>query len=377
MPWNNQGSGNNGNGSGGSNNGSPWGSGPKKTGGRPGGGGHGGGRPPEFDDMLRQSRDQFTKMIPGGFGGKKLWSIGLLILVVLWLMSGFYRVNPQQQGVVLRFGEWTSTTSPGLHYHLPYPIESVMTPEVTRDNCIDVGFRTLGRDGTNGRRDVASESQMITGDENIVDIDFVVFLRIGDAGQYLLKLADTVETAKVAAEAVMREVIGGVDIQFALTDGRQQIQQLVKQRLQTLINDYEAGIIVRDVQLLAVDPPADVIDAFNEVQRARQDRDRLKNEAEAYRNDVVPRARGEAAQIVAEAEAYAAEVVSRSEGDASRFQQIYDAYLMSKDVTKERIYIETLEEILGNVNKIIIDQDASGSGVVPFLPLSELNKKSQ
>jgi membrane protease subunit HflK len=186
-----------------------------------------------------------------------------------------------------------------------------------------------------------------------------------------------VETAKVAAEAVMREVIGGVDIQFALTDGRQQIQQLVKQRLQTLINDYEAGIIVRDVQLLAVDPPADVIDAFNEVQRARQDRDRLKNEAEAYRNDVVPRARGEAAQIVAEAEAYAAEVVSRSEGDASRFQQIYDAYLMSKDVTKERIYIETLEEILGNVNKIIIDQDASGSGVVPFLPLSELNKKSQ
>jgi len=377
MPWNNQGSGNNGNGSGGSNNGSPWGSGPKKTGGRPGSGGQGGGRPPEFDDMLRQSRDQFTKMIPGGFGGKKLWSIGLLILVALWLLSGFYRVNPQQQGVVLRFGEWTSTTSPGLHYHLPYPIETVMTPEVTRDNRIDVGFRTLGRDGTNGRRDVASESQMITGDENIVDIDFVVFWRIGDAGQYLFNLADPVETAKVAAEAVMREVIGGVDIQFALTDGRQQIQQLVKQRLQTLINDYEAGIIVRDVQLLAVDPPADVIDAFNEVQRARQDRDRLKNEAEAYRNDVVPRARGEAAQIVAEAEAYAAEVVSRSEGDASRFQQIYDAYLMSKDVTKERIYIETLEEILGNVNKIIIDQDASGSGVVPFLPLSELNKKSQ
>ena len=377
MPWNNQGSGGNGNGSGGSYNGSPWGSGPKKTGGRPSGGGQGGGRPPEFDEMLRQSRDQFTKMIPGGFGGKKLWSIGLLVFVALWLLSGFYRVNPQQQGVVLRFGEWTSTTSPGLHYHLPYPIESVMTPEVTRDNRIDVGFRTLGRDGTNGRRDVASESQMITGDENIVDIDFVVFWRIGDAGQYLFNLADPDETAKVAAEAVMREVIGGVDIQFALTDGRQQIQQLVKQRLQILMNDYETGIIIRDVQLLAVDPPADVIDAFNEVQRARQDRDRLKNEAEAYRNDVVPRARGEAAQIVAEAEAYAAEVVSRSEGDASRFQQIYDAYLMSKDVTKERIYIETLEEILGNVNKIIIDQDASGSGVVPFLPLSELNKKPQ
>lgn len=359
MPWNNNSNGSKGDG--------PWGSGPRKG---------GGGTPPEFEDILRQGRERFSQMVPGGFGGKRAWTLGLIIFVALWLLSGFYRVNPQQQGVVLRFGEWISTTSPGLHYHMPYPIESVLKPEVTRDNRINIGFRSVGREGAASRRDVAFESQMITGDENIVDIDFVVFWRIGDAGQFLFNLADPVETTKVAAESVMREAIGGVDIQFALTDGRQQIQARVKQGLQALINEYEAGVIIREVQLLAVDPPADVIDAFNEVQRARQDKDRLKNEAEAYRNDVVPRARGEAARIVAEAEAYAAEVVSRSQGDASRFQQVYEAYSQNRDVTKERIYIETLEEILGNVDKVIIDQGSGGQGVIPYLPLPQINKQS-
>jgi len=364
MPWNNQGNGNGG---------GPWGGGPKKPG---GGSPFGGDRPPEFDDVLRQSKERFTRMVPGGFGSKRTIQLMLLALLGVWLLSGFYRVNPQQQGVVLRFGEWTATTSPGLHYHLPYPIETVLRPEVTRDNRIDIGFQNLGRGGANSRRDIPSESQMITGDENIVDIDFVVFWRIGDAGRFLFNLADPEETAKVAAESVMREIVGGVDIQFALTDGRQQIQSEAKSRLQDLLNEYEAGIIVREVQLLAVDPPRDVIDAFNEVQRARQDKDRLKNEAEAYRNDVVPRARGEAARIIAEAEAYAAQVVSQAEGDASRFRQVYTAYLANKDVTKERIYIETLEEILSNVDKVIIDQGNAGPGVVPYLALPEINKKT-
>ncbi|MGU9962133.1 MAG: FtsH protease activity modulator HflK [Candidatus Puniceispirillales bacterium WSBS_2018_MAG_OTU23] len=374
MAWNNQGSGDN------NNNAGPWGNASKGGGAKKTGGGSpfgGGNAPPELDEVLRQGKEKLSRMLPSGFGGKRIWLLGLLVLVIFWLMSGFYRVNPQQQGVVLRFGEWTSTTSPGLHYHLPYPIETVLTPEVTRDNRIDVGFRSLGNDSNSGRRDVASESQMITGDENIVDIDFVVFWRIGDAGQFLFNLADPVETTKVASESVMREIVGGVDIQLALTDGRQQIQTEVKQRLQSLMNEYEAGVVIREVQLLAVDPPSDVIDAFNEVQRARQDKDRLKNEAEAYRNDVVPRARGEAADIVAQAEAYAAEVVSRSEGDASRFQQIYDAYLLNKNVTKERIYIETLEEILSNVDKVIIDQGSAGSGVVPYLALPQINKQAQ
>ena len=355
MPWNNQGN----DGAGGG----PWGGDSGKS---------RGGKQPEFDDVLRQGREQFSRMVPGGFGNRKTLTILLMALVGVWLLSGFYRVNPQEQGVVLRFGEWVSTTSPGLHYHLPYPIESVQTPEVTQDRRINIGFRTAENDRID-RDDVPSESQMITGDENIVDIDFVVFWRIGDAGQYLFNLVDPRETTKVAAESMMREIVGGSDIQFALTDGRQQIQAEARQRLQDLLNEYEAGVTVREVQLLSVDPPTEVIDAFNEVQRARQDRDRLKNEAVAYRNDIVPRARGDAARIIAEAEAYAAEVVSRSEGDASRFRQIYQAYLENKDVTRERIYIETLEEILSNVNKIIIDEDG-GTGVVPYLPLQELTR---
>ena len=310
-------------------------------------------------------------MLPSG--GKSL-SLLLIVAIAIWALTGFYRVNPQQQGVVLRFGEWVRTTAPGLHYHIPYPIEAVMTPEVTRDNRIEIGFGDVSGNSSS-RRDIADESQMITGDENIVDIDFVVFWRISDAGQYLFNLAEPDDTIKVAAEAVMREIIGRTPIQTALTEGRQDIQVQARSQLQDLLDDYVAGVRVRDVQLLAVDPPSDVIDAFNDVQRARQDRDRLKNEAEAFSNDIVPRARGEAAKLVAEAEAYQAEVVNRATGDASRFDQIFQAYLKDKDVTKERIYIETVEEIFSNVDKIIIDNEA-GNGVVPYLPLKELNKST-
>ena len=371
MPWNNQGGGNNGGGpwgqggGGGSGGGGPWGQ-----------GGGGGGQPPQdIDAIIRQGRDAWRRMMPGG-GASSGRTLTLLVLVfgLIWAATGFYRVNPQQQGVVLRFGEWVRTSPPGLHYHLPFPIESVLTPEVTSDNRIEIGFRDVSGNSSS-RRDIADESQMITGDENIVDIDFVVFWRIADAGQYLFNLAEPDQTIKVTAEAVMREIIGRTAIQTALTEGRQDIQVQARQQLQDLLNEYGAGVRVRDVQLLAVDPPADVIDAFNEVQRARQDRDRLKNEAEAFSNDIVPRARGEAAKLVSEAEAYQAEVVNRASGDASRFDQIFQAYLKDKAVTKERIYIETVEEIFSNVDKIIIDSEA-GSGVVPYLPLKELNKST-
>jgi len=371
MPWNNQGNDGGGpwgqgGGSGGNNGGSgPWGQ-----------GGGGGGKPPQdIDELVQQGRDALRRVIPGGGSSGRSFILLLIIFVGIWAATGFYRVNPQQQGVVLRFGEWVRTTAPGLHYHIPFPIEAVMTPEVTRDNRIEIGFRDVGGSSST-RRDIADESQMITGDENIVDIDFVVFWRVSDAGQYLFNLAEPDETIKVAAEAVMREIIGRTAIQTALTEGRQEIQAQARQQLQDLLNEYGAGVRVRDVQLLAVDPPADVIDAFNEVQRARQDRDRLKNEAEAFRNDIVPRARGAAAKLIAEAQAYEAEVVNRATGDASRFDQVYKAYLEDKDVTKERIYIETIEKILGNVEKIIIDESSSGSGVVPYLPLNELTKKS-
>lgn len=372
MPWNNQGN----------DGGGPWGQG-GGSGGNNGGGGPwgqggagGGGKPPQdIDELVQQGRDALRRVIPGGGSSGRSFILLLIIFAGIWAATGFYRVNPQQQGVVLRFGEWVRTTAPGLHYHIPFPIETVMTPEVTRDNRIEIGFRDVGGSSST-RRDIADESQMITGDENIVDIDFVVFWRVSDAGQYLFNLAEPDETIKVAAEAVMREIIGRTAIQTALTEGRQEIQAQARQQLQDLLNEYGAGVRVRDVQLLAVDPPADVIDAFNEVQRARQDRDRLKNEAEAFRNDIVPRARGAAAKLIAEAQAYEAEVVNRATGDASRFDQVYKAYLEDKDVTKERIYIETIEKILGNVEKIIIDENSSGSGVVPYLPLNELTKKS-
>jgi membrane protease subunit HflK len=370
MPWNNQG--------GGGNNQGPWGGGPSGPGdNNPWGGGQRPQppRPPELDKVLSDMQNRFKRFLPGG-GGSKGRSGGALILIIIlllagWAITGFYRVNPQQQGVVLRFGEWVRTTSPGLHYHLPSPIETVLTPEVTRDNRLEIGFRDIAGRSTS-RRDIADESQMITGDENIVDIDFVVFWRIADAGAYLFNLADPDETIKVAAEAVMREIIGQTAIQTVLTEGRENVQVSVRQKLQELLDEYQAGIRVREVQLLAVDPPADVIDAFNDVQRARQDRDRLKNEAEAFRNDIVPRARGEAAKLVAEAEAYAQEVVARAEGDASRFDQVYEAYKVNPEVTKERIYIETIEGVYSNIEKIIIDDE--NGGVVPYLPLQELTR---
>ena len=372
MPWNNQGN----------DSGGPWGQGGGSGGNNGGGGspwgqgGGGGGKPPQdIDELMQQGRDALNKIIPGGGSSGRSFILLLIIFAGIWAATGFYRVNPQQQGVVLRFGEFIRTTAPGLHYHIPFPVESVLTPEVTRDNRIEIGFRDVGG-SSSSRRDIADESQMITGDENIVDIDFVVFWRVSDAGQYLFNLAEPDETIKVAAEAVMREIIGRTTIQTVLTEGRQEIQVQARQQLQDLLNEYGAGVRVRDVQLLAVDPPGDVIDAFNEVQRARQDRDKLKNQADAFRNDIVPRARGEAAQLVAEAQAYEAEVVNRATGDASRFDQVYKAYLENKDVTKERIYIETIEEIFSNVDKIIIDENASGNGVVPYLPLNELNKKS-
>ena len=364
MPWNNQG--------GQSGGGGPWGQGGGK-GGSPWGPSGGGQPPQDVDALMRQFGDAWRRMMPRGGGSGRSLLLLLLVFGIVWGVTGFYRVNPQQQGVVLRFGEWVRTSPPGLHYHLPFPVETVLKPEVTSDNRIEIGFRDV-TGSSSSRRDITDESQMITGDENIVDIDFVVFWRISDAGEYLFNLAEPDETIKVTAEAVMREIIGRTPIKTVLTEGRQSIQVQARQQLQDLLNEYGVGVRVRDVQLLAVDPPSDVIDAFNEVQRARQDRDRLKNEAEAFSNDIVPRARGEAAKLIAEAEAYKAEVVNRATGDASRFDQVYQAYLKDKDVTKERIYIETVEEIFSNVEKVIIDGEGGANGVVPYLPLKELNK---
>jgi membrane protease subunit HflK len=270
-----------------------------------------------------------------------------------------------------------TTTGPGLHWNFPPPIGTVYRPDVTAENRIEIGLRTSGEATRRGAsvRDMPEESQMITGDENIVDIDFVVFWKIADAPNYLFNIRNPDETIKMAAESVMRDIVGQTPIQDALTSGREDIERKTFAALQTLMTEYGAGIEVRQVQMLEVLPPKNVIDSFDEVSRARQDKDRLKNEAEAYRNDIVPRARGESQQLLQGADAYRQEVVNRAQGDANRFNAVYEAYKRSKDVTKMRIYLETLEEVFQNVNKVIIDSDAGGSGVVPYLPLPEIQKR--
>jgi membrane protease subunit HflK len=315
--------------------------------------------------------------MPGGFGsGRGLLVVAGLLLLV-WLASGIYRVQADEKGVVLRFGDWVRTEEPGLRYHMPYPLETVLLPKVTRVNRIEVGFRSGGAEPRRGvgERDVPDESLMLTGDENIIDIDFTVLWLVKDPGEYLFKIRDPEQTVKKAAESAMREVIGRTDIQPALTEARQQIENQTRETLQGMLDDYEAGIEVTQVQLQKVDPPQPVVDAFNDVQRARADRERLRNEAEAYRNDVIPRARGEAERLVQEASAYREQVVSLAQGDAQRFVSVYEAYRTAPDVTSRRMYLETMEEILRGTNKVIIDAQAGdGQGVVPYLPLEALRQ---
>ena len=378
MSWGNQGGGGPWGGNGGGNDGSPWGK-------KPSGGGGGSQQPPDIDEVIRKGQEKLKSLMPGGFGGKKAIFLGLLVILGLWAANGFYRVQPNQEGVPLLLGRFIgTTTNPGLHWNWPSPIGNVYTPDVTAENRIEIGLRTTGEASRRGAsvRDMPEESQMITGDENIVDIDFVVFWKISDAPNYLFNIRNPDETVKMAAESVMRAIIGQTPIQEALTSRREDIESRTLASLQKLMSEYKAGIEVRQVQLLAVLPPKNVIDAFDEVSRARQDMDRLKNEAEAFRNDIVPRARGEAQQLVQGADAYRQEVVNRAEGDANRFNAVYKAYSQSKDVTKTRIYLETLEGIFSNVNKVIVDGDVGGngagaSGVVPYLPLPEIQKRQK
>jgi len=348
---------------------SPWGS--------PPGGGNGGFRrgptPPDIDEIVKKIQNTINKFTGGGKGGSKPILFGLIILAILWALSGLYRVLPDEQGVVLRFGKFVNTTQPGLNYHFPYPIETALTPKVTKVNRIDIGFRSERDSGftSGGVADVPEESLMLTGDENIVNIDFSVFWVIKDAGKFLFKIQDPQGTVKAAAETAMREVIARSNIQPILTEGRSLIETDTQVIIQEILDEYNSGIQITQVQTQKADPPDQVIDAFRDVQAARADMERSKNEAEAYANDVIPRARGEAAKILQAAEAYKKEVVAKAEGEASRFLSIYNEYAKAKQVTQERMFLETMEKVLADINKIIIDKNA-GSGVVPYLPLQEL-----
>ena len=369
--------------------GGPWGTGPRGGGGGSGSGGGGGGGgpwgggrgngpggprgplPPNLEEILRRSQDRFRRTFPGGFGTGPGILIVVLAVLVLWLASGFYQVRPDEEGVVLRFGAYNRVAAPGLHWHLPAPIESVFTPSVKRINRTEIGYRS--GEGPAAERQLPEEALMLTGDENIVDINFAVFWYVKDAQDYLFKIRDPEMTVKSAAESAMREVIGETQIAAALAEGRGKIESDTETLLQQLLNSYQAGIQITQVQLQRVDPPNPVIDAFRDVQRALADKSRLRNEAESYRNNIVPLARGNAVRIEQEAEAYRQQVVNGAEGDAARFDSVYQAFKAAKDVTVQRLYIETMEDILKNSNKIIIDKAAEGqSGVLPYLPLPNL-----
>jgi membrane protease subunit HflK len=369
--------------------GGPWGGGRGGGGGSSGpwGGGRGGGRddngggpgprgpgprPPDFEEMLRRGQDRFRQLLPGGYNMGTLIAIAVALIVVLWLASGFYRVQPDEAGVVLRFGAYNRMTQPGLNYHLPIPIESALTPSVTRVNRTEVGYRS-GEAGVSGNRQQPEEALMLTGDENIVDINFTVFWVVKDAKAFLFNIRAPDTTVKSAAESAMREIVGQTKIADALAEGRGKIEADTQKLLQRILDSYGAGIDITQVQLAKVDPPASVIEAFRDVQRALADRARLRNEAESYRNDILPKARGAAAQISQDADDYHDEIIARAQGDADRFIAVYKAYQAAPDVTAQRLYLETFEEILRNTNKVILDKSLLGQGgILPYLPLPNL-----
>ncbi len=373
-PW-----GDSGQNKGGKNN-NPWGNGPQHA------------QSPDMEDVIKNAQEKLNTMFGGGNGGgghrggsqksgggsASGFGIGFLflILLVLWGGTGFYRVQPAENAVIMTFGKMTDTrTETGLGYHFPWPIQQVVTVNVDKQRSLDIGFRSLGnRRGQDIKdvRDEPSESLMVTGDENIIDIDFVVLWDITDAGKYLFAIRNPEKTVKKVAESAMREIIGQTDIQPALTGARADIESKTKLLMQEMLDEYQSGINIDQVQLQKVSPPRQVVDAFDDVQRARADKERAKNQADAYRNSIIPKARGEAEQQIQQAEAYKQSVINIATGEAERFNSVYRAYSSSKDITARRLYLETMQEILANGNKIILDSE--GQGVLPYLPLDRMQK---
>lgn len=349
-----------------SNNKGPWGNNPQGSGGGSQGGGQGGGNNPgDFDAILRRGQEQFKQLIPDS-QGPQFWVFIGMVVVALWFTTGIYKVDPEEQGVIMRFGAMHRLTDPGLNYHLPAPIERVVKIPVTTIQRIEIGAKSTDRN-----RKMLQESLILTGDENIVDIDFEVQWKVRDAGKFLFNVRDPEATVKSVAESAMREVVGRSQIASVLTEGRSKVEQETREIMQQVMDSYDAGVDIVRLQMREVQPPSAVVDAFLDVQRARADMESARNEAEAYRNDIIPRARGESARIVQEAEGYQQSVVARAEGEAGRFNSLYEKYRLAKDVTRRRMYLETMENVLAGMDKIVIENKG---GVVPYLPLNELKK---
>jgi modulator of FtsH protease HflK len=357
MPWQNQGGGGGG--------GGPWGGGQS-----PWGRGNGP-QPPNLEDILRRSQDRFRRALPGGFGSGRGVVLVVLAVLVLWGFSGIYRVQPDEEGIVLRFGAYNRKTTPGLNYHLPYPIEQALTPSVTRANAIEIGGAAQQR-GFDGAQE-PQESRMLTGDENLIDIYYTVQYVVKDAPSFLFNIRNPNETVKAVAESAIREVVGHTDAIGAIVGGQDKIVKETQDLLQRILDAYDSGVQITNVNLRRIDlPAADVIAAFTDVQTAKTERDSKVIQARTYASNTVPRAKGEAAQVTQAAEAYRQQIVRQAEGDASRFLAVYQAYKLAEDVTARRLYIETMEKILSGANKVILDKAGGASGVLPYLPLPEL-----
>ncbi|PVE56684.1 MULTISPECIES: FtsH protease activity modulator HflK [Rhizobium/Agrobacterium group] len=368
MPWSNQnggggpwggGGGGNSGGGGGNNQGGPWGQGPNRPRGGGGGGGNGNGGPPDLEEIIRRSQDRFKRMLPGGFNGGVVAILVLVVLAFIGIQS-IYTVQPDERGVELRFGKPKNEVSmPGLHYHF-WPIETVEIVKVTEQQQ-NIGARATSSSAATG--------VMLTGDQNIVNVQFSVLYTVSDPKSYLFNVDTPAETLQQVSESAMREVVGRRPAQDIFRDNRQAIAADVRSIIQATMDSYGAGISINAVAIEDAAPPREVADAFDEVQRAEQDEDRFVQEANQYANQKLGAARGQAAQIVEEANAYKSRVVNESQGEAQRFISIYDQYQTAPEVTRERMFIETMEQVLKGSNKIIIDEK---QGVVPYLPLNEM-----
>src|SRR5262245_28451535 len=340
-----------------------------------GGGPQSGGSPQhnDLEALLKRSQDKLKQVMPGGTGlpGSFIFLIAVAIVAIISFYAFTFSVDPDELGVVMLFGKPVRTEPPGLHLRQPYPIEEVRLPKVTRQNIIEIGMRSseVGR----GVRPVPEESLMLTGDENIVDINLLGFWRIRDAQKYLFNIQKPDVTVKEVAESAMRDIVGQSNIQPLLTGARQKTEQAVQKLMQEVLDSYGAGVSIDQVQLQKVDPPTLVIDAFRDVQAARADKERLQNEAGAYANKVVPEARGEAERILQAARAYKEQTVAEATGQAARFLSVYEQYKKAPEITRKRMYLETMERILGGTDKIILDSKG-GQSVVPYLSLDQLHK---
>ncbi|MEQ1864045.1 MAG: FtsH protease activity modulator HflK [Micropepsaceae bacterium] len=370
MPWNDNKGGGGGWNPGGGGRG-PWGQGPN-------GGGRGQGpniRPPDLDELFKRAREWLTRMFPKQSPGGVVVAIAGAVLLALWAFTGIYQIQPAEQGIVLRFGQYVDTINSGLHVRLPPPLETVLRANVGSRNQINIGFRTSETGGSTQTADLTPDSMMLTGDANIMHVQFTISWQITNARDYFFQVDDVEPTVRAVADSAMREAVGQSKVDLILTKDRAKIQEQVRATMQGVLDNYRAGVTILAVALQDTKPPAPVVEAFNDQQASDTDRQRSINEAKTYAGSIVPKARGDASKIVQDAEAFKQQAVTLARGEAQRFVSIYDQYRASPQVTRERLYVETMQRILSRSNKILIDGKAT-SGVTPYLPLPELRRGS-